>query len=111
MRNFIRPGNTMPATAPVGGITSGAGLLVGSIFGVAATAAAEGAAVELALTGVFDLPKVSAQAWTQGVKVYWDSAAKNCTTTASGNTLIGTAYASAANPSGTGRVRLNGYAA
>ena len=35
-------------------------------------------------------------------------AAKLATTTATGNTLIGVALADAANPSGTGRVRLNG---
>lgn len=60
------------------------------------------------MRGVFDLPKTSAQAWTVGAKIYWDSANGLATTTASGNSLIGTALAAAANPSATGRVRLNG---
>jgi len=40
--------------------------------------------------------------------IYWDDAAKNATTTVGTNKLIGVATAAAANPSATGRVRLNG---
>jgi predicted RecA/RadA family phage recombinase len=111
MKNFVRHGNSVPVAAPAGGLASGAGYLAGAIFGVASTAAAEGETVELAVVGVFDLPKTSAQAWTVGAKVYWDGANAVATTTASGNTLIGVAFAAAANPSAVGRVRLNGYAA
>ncbi|WP_245272254.1 DUF2190 family protein [Xanthobacter sp. 126] len=69
-----------PQSPPAGvGGTSGAGVVVGALFGIASTAAPEGAEVELAVVSVFDIAKVSAQAWTQGVKVYWDGTAKNCT--------------------------------
>lgn len=108
MKNFVQPGNVLTLTAPTGGILSGAGLLVGAIFGVAATDADEGDAVECALVGVFDIGKVSAEAWTVGSKIYWDATAKKATTTATDNTLIGAAAIAAANPSATGRVRLNG---
>ncbi|MFD2030608.1 capsid cement protein [Ancylobacter dichloromethanicus] len=40
--------------------------------------------------------------------MYFDATNKVATTTASGNSLIGVAMAAAANPSATGRVRLNG---
>jgi predicted RecA/RadA family phage recombinase len=51
---------------------------------------------------------VSAQAWTAGALVYWDDTAKLFTTTSTSNTLAGVAVAIAANPTATGRVRLNG---
>jgi predicted RecA/RadA family phage recombinase len=92
-------------------VESGDGVLVGSIFGVAAVDALTGADLDLVTLGVFELPKVSAQAITVGAKVYWDNAAKLVTTTATSNTLIGAAVTAAANPSGTVNVRLNGIAA
>ncbi len=107
MRNFIQNGKTITLAAPYA-VTSGDGLLVGSIFGVASNDAANTAEVEVALEGVFSLKKTSAQAWTVGAVIYWDDTNKVCTTTASTNKLIGTAVAVAANPSATGIVRLNG---
>ena len=107
MKNYIQPGNTVTLTAPYAR-NSGEGALVGATFGVAAGDVANGVDGEFALVGVFSLAKVSAQAWTQGAKVYWDNTAKNVTTTATSNTLIGVAVAAAANPSDTGLVRLNG---
>ncbi|MDR0808395.1 MAG: DUF2190 family protein, partial [Gemmobacter sp.] len=79
MRNFVQPGNTVTLTAPYA-VASGDGLLVGSIFGVAAGTAASGEAVETALTGVFDITKVGSQAWTVGARVYWDNTNNRCTT-------------------------------
>jgi len=107
MKNFVQIGHVLSLVAPAD-VAAGAGLLVGSVFGVAASAALSGTVVEAQVVGVFDLKKTSAQAWTQGVKVYWDNTAKEVTTTASGNTLIGVATDVADNPSATGRVRLNG---
>lgn len=111
MKNYIQPGDTLELTAPSGGVVSGTGYLIGALFVVAAVTAAEGATFAAKVTGVISLAKVSAQAWTEGAKVYWDNTAKNVTTTASGNTLIGVAAAVANNPSSTGLVRLNGAAA
>jgi predicted RecA/RadA family phage recombinase len=107
MQNFVQEGEVLTLVAPYD-VVSGAGMKVGSIFAVASGAAAGGAAVEGVTCGVFDLPKVAAQAWTLGAKVHWDDTAKLATTTATGNTLIGVAVADAANPSSVGRVRLNG---
>ena len=107
MKNFIARGETLEITAAAD-IASGAGVLVGATFGVAAGDIAEGDKGIINLGGVYELPKVSAQAWTQGARIYWEAAENRCTTTASGNTLIGTAYAAAANPSAAGQVRLNG---
>lgn len=109
MKNFVQPGNTITLTAPYA-VASGEGLLVGSIFGVAAGTAASGDPVEAALTGVFDITKVGSQAWTVGAKVYWDDTNKRCTTVSTDNTLVGVAIAAVASGAGDtiGRVRLNG---
>ena len=45
-RNYIQNGHVITVTTPAGGITSGEGLIVGSIFGVAAYTAAEGDPLE-----------------------------------------------------------------
>lgn len=108
MKNFVQRGDVLTAIAPAGGIASGAGLLAGALFGVAATSAEAGREFELALVGVFDLPKKAADAIALGARVYWDATAKQITTTATDNTLVG----AASEPAGAGatkvRVRLNG---
>jgi predicted RecA/RadA family phage recombinase len=106
-KNYIQPGDVVTVAAPTGGVASGAGVLVGSLFGIAATTAAQGAPVEIVTTGVFTLPKLSAQAWTVGARIYWDDTNKHCTTTASTHKLIGVALAVADNPSAIGVVRLS----
>ena len=106
MKNFKQTGDVLSVTAPYD-VASGAGCLVGKLFGIAATTAVSGAAVEIKTTGVFELPKTSAQAWTAGALIYWDDTAKECTTVTTSNTLIGHAIAVAANPSANGLVRLS----
>jgi len=103
--NFIQPGQVLTLTAPAGGVTSGVGYLIGARFVVALQDAAEGAAFEGQCTGVWELPKTSAQAWTEGVEVYWNGNA--ATTASTDNTFIGHAAAAAANPSSHGLVRLS----
>ncbi|MFP7572421.1 DUF2190 family protein [Marivita sp. S2033] len=108
-KNFIQPGGTITLTAPYA-VTSGDGVLVGSIFGVAARDAANAETVEAALVGIFNLKKVASQAWSAGDKVYWDNNNKEVTKTATANTLIGVAVDAVAGGAGDliGRVRLNG---
>jgi predicted RecA/RadA family phage recombinase len=103
MKNFISTGDIIEVVAPYD-VASGCGCLVGSIFGIVVTDALSGAPVNIKRSGVFDHAKTSAQAWTQGVALYWDNSAKVFTTASSGNTLVGAAAAVAANPSATGRV-------
>ncbi|WP_064033458.1 DUF2190 family protein [Methylosinus sp. R-45379] len=105
-KNFVQPGCSLTLLAPYD-ITSGKGALIGAIFGVAQFDALSGVDCVFTTDGVWELTKVSAQAWAIGQKIYWDAAAKNCTTVAAGNAFIGAATAVAANPSATGYVRLN----
>jgi predicted RecA/RadA family phage recombinase len=108
LKNFIQPGGTVTLTVP-SDVSSGDGLLVGSLFGVASGDALSGADVEAVTEGVFDLAKTSAQAWSQGDKVYWDDTNKECTVVAAGNVLIGVAMVDAANPTDTGRVLIGNH--
>ncbi|MFK4385824.1 DUF2190 family protein [Bradyrhizobium sp. USDA 223] len=109
MKNFVQPGDIVTAIAPAGGTVSGTPYLIGALFGVATTTQAAGEEVELATVGVFELPKVAAQAWaTAFAAIYWDNAAKNCTTAAAGNTKIGVNMLPQGAADSKARIRLNG---
>ncbi|MFW5655810.1 MAG: DUF2190 family protein [Roseicyclus sp.] len=108
MDNFIQNGDVVTVPAPAA-VTSGDGVKVGMIFGVAQKDADNGDDVAVVTRGVFTLPKTSAQAWSVGDAIYWNNSSGVCTTaTSAGNIFIGVAAAAAANPSATGVVRLNG---
>jgi predicted RecA/RadA family phage recombinase len=109
MKSAIASGDFLIITATAN-ILAGAGVLLGSLFGVATTDIANGAQGSIALTGIFDLPKVDSQTWTVGAPIYWTGTA--CTTVASTNKMIGCAAAAVGGGAGLtiGRVRLNGAA-
>lgn len=104
-KNYVQEGDTLTLAAPAN-VLSGAGVQVGNLFGVAQYDALSGVDVELDLEGVYDLSKVSAQAWTQGQALYWDDSAKLVTTVSGANLPIGHAALIAANPSAIGRVLI-----
>jgi predicted RecA/RadA family phage recombinase len=108
MKNFIQDGNVVTVTAPTGGVKSGDGIVVGALFGICATDAAQTEEVEIALTGVFELPKASGQI-NEGAAVWWDTDDSNVVN-ASGAGLypIGVAVAAAGSSDTTARVRLSG---
>lgn len=107
MTNFINQGDTVTVAAPYT-VTSGMLVLVGSIVGIAAFDAASGANVELAVVGVFDVPKTSALAITAGDLLYLDDTNHVVNKTSSAQKLVGVALTTVANPSPTVRIRLNG---
>jgi len=109
MKNYVQPGDMITITAAAAH-NSGDGVLQGTLFGVAAGDIANGAVGEIQVVGVFTLPKIGSQAWTVGAAVYWDAGNARCTTTATGNTLIGKAVTVIGSGAGetTGTVRLNG---
>ena len=110
MKNFIQRGDVITVTAPTGGVTSGQGLLVGNLFGVAATTAAEGESIEIATVGVFELPKLVSAVIAAGTRVAWDDTAKQVVLPATGMVPIGVATGAAGNGLMTVRVRLDGVA-
>jgi predicted RecA/RadA family phage recombinase len=98
-------GHTIPFTAPYD-VPAGGGALVGSMFVVAIAAVLSGGSGQGRTVGVIDMAKATGQAWTQGVKLYWDNTAKNLTTTAGGNTLVGVAAQAQASGDTVGRIKL-----
>ena len=111
MKNYSHKGDTCGFLVPYA-VLAGAGFQVGSFFAVAKSDAANGAAVQGEVVGVFDLTKSTAgsSGATAGTKVYWDNTAKVVTKTASTNMLIGALLKDAADGDATFHVRLNGIA-
>lgn len=107
MKNFVQPGEDLTLIAPAGGVTSGLGVKIGQLFVVAKSTAAATEEFVGSATGVFDLAKVSAQAWAVGDLLYWDDTAKLVTAVVADNFKIGAATAIALNPTSTGNVKLN----
>lgn len=107
MRNFVQPGENLTLTAPAA-VVSGQPVKIGRIVGIATGDAPASGEVVLVTVGVFDLPKVAAEALAAGDPIYLRASDNLVTGVASGNTLIGVATAPSANPSATARVRLNG---
>lgn len=70
MKNFKQPGNMLTVVAVGAAIPSGALVGKGGLVGVAGIAAAIGNQSEVALKGVFRIPKATALAMTQGDSVY-----------------------------------------
>lgn len=108
MKNHIQPGNTLTVPAPAA-VASGGVVIAGSIIGIAAETVEAGQPVDVDVVGVFQLPKVAADAVTLGAPIYWNAGSKLATVTASGNTKLGVATEAAAASTGTVRVRLSGF--
>lgn len=108
MQNAILSGKVLTLTAPYD-VASGAGAKVGHIFGVANGTYLSGATGEFDTRGVFDLTK-DTSTFSQGDLVYWDDAAKKCTSTATSNSKIGSAVQAQLTGDATVRVKLDGIA-
>lgn len=106
MQNYIQRGENITVPAPAA-VTSGDGVLLGALFGVANGDADPGADLVLSTTGVFELPKATTDEIAIGDPLYWDATAGKITVTTTDNTFVGYAVSAAANPSGAVRVRLS----
>jgi predicted RecA/RadA family phage recombinase len=92
MKNFIQEGHALDLVAPSGGVTSGNGVLIGSIFAIASTDAAEGETFSGHTRGVYELTAegaVSNQDGAVGDLAYWDNTEKRVTRTKTGNKCVG----------------------
>lgn len=80
----------------------------GGLIGVAMHNAADGTDLTIAISGEFELAKISAASTSMavGANVYWDATNSQCTVSATSNTLIGVATKAAANTDTTVRVLL-----
>lgn len=113
MKNFVQPGNNLTVAAPYA-LSAGEGALIGQLFGIACGDADNGAEVDIATVGVFDIAKPSNVTFAVGEPVYFDTGAKqaraaNDTDSNSAGAYeaqIGVAVAAAGAGASTVRVRL-----
>lgn len=106
-KNFVQEGDVLTLTAPYTRASGQAALIGTGLFGVTLTDLDNGETGAFAMSGVYTLAKVEAQAWaTLGLPIYWDASTKLLTTTSGGNTLVGYNTVVAANPSTTGTIRI-----
>lgn len=105
MKNYVQPDDSLDIVAPVGGVTSGQGLLIGSIFGVVSADAAAGDPSVIRVRGVFSLPKaaVTITAWE---KLYWDSTNEVLTNVPASNKYVGIAVEDAGNSAAEAKILL-----
>jgi len=87
MKNIVQRSDVITVAAPTGGISSGDAVLIGALFGGAATDAVVGTEVEIAIVGVFDLPKAT-ETLAPGDAPYWDTTNSNMTATAEDKVYI-----------------------
>jgi predicted RecA/RadA family phage recombinase len=105
---FVHDGDAVDYT-PGADVAVGDVAVQGELVGVAKRPIPANTQGSLAVTGVFDLPKATgaSTAITAGANVYWNAAAKQATTTSSGNKLIGKTVKAAGDADATVRVRLS----
>lgn len=74
--NYVQPGKVITWTNATGSaVESGDVVVVGQILGVVLVDVANGASGEVAIDGVYDVPKVSAAVIAQGESLTWDVSA------------------------------------
>ncbi|MBK8211473.1 MAG: DUF2190 family protein [Rhodospirillales bacterium] len=105
-KTYVQPGHTLTVAAPTGGVLSGSGVLIGTLFGIAQSDATEGADVEILTDGVVEIGKTAALQIDVGDRLFWDASNKVVNKTATAQVCIGVAVSAAANPSGTVKMKL-----
>ena len=110
MQNYKQPGNTIPVVIDsTDGVSSGDAVLINNLFGVAAVDGATGDTVNIAVVGVFTLPKKTTAPIDQGAAVFFDpSDGTIAAASSTGLAEVGVATVSAATSVAEIDVRLNG---
>ncbi|MGD0497527.1 MAG: DUF2190 family protein [Bryobacteraceae bacterium] len=106
MNNYLHKGERLTVTAPYA-VSSGGGVKVGNVFGVASYDAVQNDSLEIAPNGVFSLAK-DASVFAQGDLAYWNDTAKQVTSTVGSNLLIGLVEVAALTGDTTVAVKLTG---
>lgn len=111
MLNYVQDGKNLKLTAPAGGVVSGQGYMIGSLFVVALVTAAEGAEFTGVTEGVVESTKeATTAAFSAGETVYWDDTEKRLDESGSGFYPVGCAIEDAEATDATVKVKLVGNA-
>lgn len=103
---YIQPGDVLDYTAGAD-IANGAVVVMSSMIGVALKAIPNGTIGPVAVSRVFELPKLSTDTIDQGQVVYWDAGNSRITETSSTHAVAGRAAAASGSGATTCRVLLN----
>jgi len=109
VNNYLHEGTRLTVTAPYT-VSSGGGVKVGNIFGIAAYDAVLNDSLEVLTRGVVSVAK-DASTFAQGDLVYWDDTAKKVTSVVGSNMLVGIVEVAAATGVATVAVKLFGVTA
>lgn len=105
--NMIQAGEVLNWTNGSGSaVTAGTVVPLLSRCGIAMVDIANAATGSVALEGVWTVPKATGATWSFGETLYWDAAAGKVTTTSTGNTPAGCAFAAALSGDTTGQLLL-----
>lgn len=88
MKNFVSEGKVIKAVS-ASAVSSGGGLAIGDMFGIATADVAAGGTGVFLVSGIVMVPAKTGDTFMPGVKVYWDSANGYITTIANSNTFAG----------------------
>ena len=104
--NFVQPGDSVTVVAAANAV-SGAIVVQGQMFGVAAYDALTGEQIVLTMGGVWDFAKANAASTSMaaGANAFWDNT--NSIISVSTGTRVGMVMAAVGNNATTVRVRLN----
>jgi predicted RecA/RadA family phage recombinase len=106
MKNYIQPGDAIDVAAPVGGVVSGRGVMIGSLFGISSVTAAAAEMVSIDVEGVFSVAKLSTDVMAVGAKVNWNDTTKQLQNAAGDLAAVATVVEAAGNPSSVVKVKL-----
>lgn len=76
MTNFVQDGKHLEVAAPSGGVSSGDGFIIGSLFLVAVVDALASEQLNAASMGVFNLKKLTSDSVSVGDKLNWNDSNK-----------------------------------
>lgn len=86
--NYISQGKVIKAVVAAD-VSSGSGVVVGDLFGVATANIAADAEGVILISGIVAVPAKSTDTFTAGGKIYWDATEGYVTTTSDSNTFAG----------------------
>jgi predicted RecA/RadA family phage recombinase len=111
MKNYEQPGNILKLTAPVGGVVSGTGYIIGAMLVVALHDADAGESFSALAEGVVELAmEATAATFAEGEMAFWDDTNKRFDNTGSGFYPAATAVEDRVATSTTVKVKLSGQA-
>ena len=108
-KNFVQNGHVLTWVATAN-VVSGEIVKANGLVFVVLIDASIGEETEVAVSGVYEVPKAAADTPSAFQKAYWNDTNKEFTTTASGNTLVGCFVADYAANTTVAHVRFNGVA-